>query len=128
MTDQELVDALCNVHVGDTIRLTAAQRIQSILFLLQDDLYDSKDWQQGDMLERVHWLIAMLKSKSEEVDAWVKIANENVDRIAELEGSLSHLYWQAVRLRGEQAYRDFAQAFKNRMSALRIRCVRGKEE
>ncbi len=95
MTDQELVDALCNVYVGDTIRLTAAERIQGILFLLQDDLCDSKDWQQGDMLERVHWLIAMLKSKSEEVDAWVKIANKNVDRIEGLEGALKAIAAEA---------------------------------
>jgi hypothetical protein len=56
--------------------------------LLPDDLYDSKDWRQGDMAERVLWLIAMLESKSEEVDAWVEIANKNVDRISELEGVL----------------------------------------
>jgi hypothetical protein len=49
--------------------------------LLPDDLYDSKDWRQGDMAERVLWLIAMLESKSEEVDAWVEIANKNVTKL-----------------------------------------------
>lgn len=48
-------------------------------------------------------------------------------RVRELEGAFSHLYGQAIWLRGEQAYRDFAQAFRNRMSALRIKYVSRQE-
>ena len=48
-------------------------------------------------------------------------------RVRELESAFSHLYGQAVWLRGDQAYRGFARAFINRMSALRIKCVSRQE-
>ena len=49
------------------------------------------------------------------------------NRVRELESVFSHLYGQAVWLRGDQAYRDFARAFIKRMSALRIKCVSRQE-
>ena len=61
----------------------------------------------------------------------VKIVTDHIAaltaRVQELEGALSHLYGQAIWLRGEQAYRGFARAFINRMSALRIKCVSRQE-
>ena len=74
-------------------------KLEGATKLLSDDLYGSKDWRHGDMAERVHWLIAMLKSKSDEVDAWVDIANKNVDRIAELEARTPNvipLIWERM--------------------------------
>ena len=61
----------------------------------------------------------------------VKIVTDHIAaltaRVQELEGALSNLYGQAIWLRGEQAYRGFARAFINRMSALRIKCVSRQE-
>lgn len=61
--------------------------------------------------------IEALESKLDQAEA----------RVRELESVFSHLYGQAVWLRGDQAYRGFARAFINRMSALRIKCVSRQE-
>jgi hypothetical protein len=47
--------------------------MEKISALLSDDLYDSKDWKQADLVGRVEWLIAMLEVKNEEIDMWVDI-------------------------------------------------------
>jgi hypothetical protein len=49
--------------------------MKKISVLLNDDLYDSKDWKQADLAGRVEWLIAMLEAKSKEVDMWVDVIN-----------------------------------------------------
>jgi hypothetical protein len=47
--------------------------MEKISALLSDDLYDSKDWKQADLVGRIEWLIAMLEVKNEEIDMWVDI-------------------------------------------------------
>jgi hypothetical protein len=47
--------------------------MEKISALLSDDLYDSKDWKQADLVGRIEWLIAMLEAKNEEIDMWVDI-------------------------------------------------------
>jgi hypothetical protein len=82
--------------------------------LLPDDLYDSKDWRQGDMAERVLWLIAMLESKSEEVDAWVKIANKNVTKLAKLDKAVEDAFCEgfAEGYDGDWVEGDYTHAWK----------------
>lgn len=50
--------------------------MEKISALLSDDLYDSKDWKQADLVGRIEWLIAMLEVKNEEIDMWVDIINK----------------------------------------------------
>jgi len=90
--------------------------------------------------------IARAKRAEAERDEWRKISITKIEmadstafrdndatiatlqaRVRELESVFSHLYGQAVWLRGDQAYRDFARAFIKRMSALRIKCVSRQE-
>jgi len=40
--------------------------------LLNDNLYDSKDWRASNTVERIEWLISMLESKNEEIDMWLE--------------------------------------------------------
>jgi hypothetical protein len=47
--------------------------IAKIQDLLHDDLYDSKDWRDANVVERIEWLILMLANKKEEVDMWVEM-------------------------------------------------------
>ena len=50
--------------------------IKKIKDLLSDDRYESKDWKHADAVGRIEWLIAMLESKTEEIDMWVDMLNE----------------------------------------------------
>lgn len=45
--------------------------------LLPDDLYDSKDWKSGGIVERVEWLLSMYESKKEELDSYINQINFN---------------------------------------------------
>jgi hypothetical protein len=40
--------------------------------LLNDNLFDSKDWRASNTVERIEWLISMLESKNEEIDMWLE--------------------------------------------------------
>jgi hypothetical protein len=45
--------------------------IKQIKALLANDLYDSKDWREGDFIDRVEWLISTVKSQAEEIELWL---------------------------------------------------------
>lgn len=63
-------------------KIAAYDKITS---LLNDDLYsDSKDYQPGDIVERVEWLLSMYEGiKQSEKMAWEKLAEAN-DIICEM--------------------------------------------
>lgn len=69
--------ALCEQNREENIKKAAAY--DKIASLLHDDLYsDSKDWQAGDMVERVEWLLSMYEGvKKSEALAWEKLAEAN---------------------------------------------------
>jgi hypothetical protein len=46
--------------------------MQVIKDLLSDDLYDSKDWRDADMAERVEYLIELVAYKNREIDLWLE--------------------------------------------------------
>jgi len=46
--------------------------LTEIKALLDDDLYDSKDWRGSDVVERVEMLIEMVASKNREIDIWLE--------------------------------------------------------
>ena len=46
--------------------------MQVIKDLLADDLYDSKDWRDADMAERVEYLIELVAYKNREIDLWLE--------------------------------------------------------
>lgn len=50
--------------------------MEKISALLSDDLYDSKDWKQADLVGRIEWLIAMLENYRDEIDMWLDIINK----------------------------------------------------
>jgi hypothetical protein len=45
--------------------------IKQIKAFLANDLYDSKDWREGDFIDRVEWLISTVKSQAEEIELWI---------------------------------------------------------
>ena len=50
--------------------------MEKIAALLSDDRFESKDWKHADAAGRIERLIAMLKSKTEEIDMWVDMINK----------------------------------------------------
>lgn len=51
-----------------------------IVEILPDNLFDSKDWKSGGVVERVKWLLAMYKNVKEERD-------EILDQLIEINGN-----------------------------------------
>ena len=54
--------------------LDQAARIQE---LLNTNLFESKDWQQGNLDDRVEWLLTMVKSLNEQLDHCLDKLSEN---------------------------------------------------
>jgi len=61
----DLDDAL---NVRDNLLLNSSNPMHRLQGLLKDNLFDSKDWRSGGIVERVEWLLSMYESKKKECD------------------------------------------------------------
>jgi hypothetical protein len=79
--------------------------IKQIKELLANDLYDSKDWREGDFIDRVEWLISTVKSQAEEIELWLGQIERLREDVAELkykEAYFSRAYMAARRMLDER--------------------------
>ena len=50
------------------MKLSDKEIVKSLKKLLPDGLYKSKDYNSGDLIERVEWLIVMYATKKDELE------------------------------------------------------------
>lgn len=60
-----LDDAL---YERDALLLNSSNPLHRLQGLLKDNLFDSKDWRSGGIVERVEWLLSMYESKKAEIE------------------------------------------------------------
>lgn len=51
----------------DTI-FTAYNTLLKVEQIMRDDLFEGKDWACGDTVDRIEWLVAMMKNYKERLD------------------------------------------------------------
>lgn len=56
--------------------MNTADTLAAIKKILTDDLFDSKDWRDADVVGRVIFLVEVYKNKTEEVEIWVDMLNK----------------------------------------------------
>jgi hypothetical protein len=84
MTDEELIDRLRDVYVRDTIRLTAADRIEQLVATNEQLVAEVKEWNS----ESLAWIYCQIVAAKDRNTAEAKLA-ECLEQNALLEARLS---------------------------------------
>lgn len=90
MTDEELIDRLRDVYVRDTIRLTAADRIEQLV------------------ADVAGWISNAQAARGYQVEAEYRLEATD-SALAKAVEALREMHKKSAWLRGEQAYREFAR-------------------
>jgi hypothetical protein len=100
-----MLNKLKCIPAKDPSYVVDENEIKQIKELLGNDLYDSKDWREGDFIDRVEWLISTVKSQAEEIELWLGQIERLRKDVAELkykEAYFSRAYMAARRMLDER--------------------------